>query len=1413
MAQRASPRSPNVRFGSRSDVYQQQSPASRRASDNYANWSRNAGSPNTPREGTVYRPNDYTLERTHSVGTKIDFSGLRDVPTGPRRSISEINTPCISEINAPCIFISVRYMPKEQSMMRHLNRMLGNLRPDDIVIDDDGWNLIYDDSPAGHKRLTRCHERFHRELLFNQYELFMQCFPNGKPPRPRHGVDFLVKGRADRSSGFFHSPHQHLSDMPPTKFAGFEGPQTAHPKPIKSLGTRDVVPSSTPVETSAHALTTSQALSRDFFGHSSEGPHPHEHVLTGLNASQLSLRSDRDETGSIASGVTPSDSSRTVKRDKCHRCSGDAPPGASKLVRCSTCPRQYHRRCHQDPVIPAHLVDDHTWRCARCVKKGRTQKETPKLDTSKTSSKLEQSTRKADDLLGRSNHEEQAEQSSGHAPVAMETNDAPNVEAEVFRSDSKSPQNESDSHAEMKSNAKPCATEDDPLLSDADALVAQSFAAAEDQPHSKARPQKPGKLKITRTKLTPKPPHTETRQPQREKTVDQDATPMADSPAVQSSNHVEPAEPVARNSVADLRALAHDRHQMAIKSGTEGHFVSEEQRVRHVSSSDTARSSLAQQSSNECRLPQQPEKSAISSIPPSSSKHTSEREIPESPDEVRRGGLARETMASDPRLLARLNSAVSQPHTERASAASPMQTEKPSAGPRGPSAVDRCSMCEKKIPQGPSRGNKLCSGCRKKVAAAAEAKSVEAKIAPLTSASPVHKSVVPVANMGACPQKTSGRADLGDHGIENAVNDQNKGATPQPNDRPVRIDKGLVGAPAKAANSVEPTPKTTKVDGDGDTQMQGALSQEPKRDDAIINPLAIQILGELQFSPTVQMQLREDPFMSEFKIHQLKRILMEIETARTDEKVLASGLAAAIATIKNGSLPPEQALNSPNTANIGNTDPTGNDAIHDGVPNKRLKFIKSVVGDSSDRPVGSRLILVAMALGSIATHRMQANHIMEWIANTVPTYKKGEGNWASRISAMLSQGRLTDSGGGYWREEDWQEGDGGKPKGRWYQLLPEKMDEMWTWCPVLKEPLSPQSRRDARARKATQTPAVKQVQRASGSLQSSAATSTSAPVTPMSNTSGSVSIYCSSFVMEDDGKRVKSTATETTRDDDMGIDEEGPKTTRGKKRKQQSFPEASDPFTPEKRDSSSDDDEPLSARAKRRRGETLSQDRTTKLRMVQHHTPISKEVEGLEADATAAQSAARRDAVNRAAVNSNIAFTTSDNRAKSGPVTLRLNGTRKSSLAGLSNREATVEHEHLATSLYKEWPEFLQQASDEHDKLAEISKRPKKKQVFGRPASNAHLQHHKPLSGPATIPSNMSPEKRSRTMTDPTPDDLWPWENPEVDHTRKECKSLEEFFDFPQNMIPIISEGQLAYRDGTRTDDGRLPRAREIFKP
>ena len=100
--------------------------------------------------------------------------------------------------------------------------------------------------------------------------------------------------------------------------------------------------------------------------------------------------------------------------------------------------------------------------------------------------------------------------------------------------------------------------------------------------------------------------------------------------------------------------------------------------------------------------------------------------------------------------------------------------------------------------------------------------------------------------------------------------------------------------------------------------------------------------------------------------------------------------------------------------------------------------------------------------------------------------------------------------------------------------------------------------------------------------------------------------------------------------------------------------------------------------------------------------------------------------------------------------------------------------------------------------------------MFGKPALCSRLRVREPSVEVHAIPVNVSPEKRTKLFIDP--DNPCPWEK-DASSTPEEFGSLDEFFDFPANVIPIISEGQLAYRDGTRNDDGRLPRAREVFKP
>jgi len=69
--------------------------------------------------------------------------------------------------------------------------------------------------------------------------------------------------------------------------------------------------------------------------------------------------------------------------------------------------------------------------------------------------------------------------------------------------------------------------------------------------------------------------------------------------------------------------------------------------------------------------------------------------------------------------------------------------------------------------------------------------------------------------------------------------------------------------------------------------------QQPAAPAPIINPLAAQILGDLQFTSSAQQVLSADPSISEDKLNNLKRILASDEGARTDIAVLAAKLGAS----------------------------------------------------------------------------------------------------------------------------------------------------------------------------------------------------------------------------------------------------------------------------------------------------------------------------------------------------------------------------------------------------------------------------------------------------------------------------------------------------------------------------------------
>jgi hypothetical protein len=1287
--------------------------------------------------------------------------------------------------------------------------MLGiDFKPDVIDPDEKGWYLVYEDSPAGLAKLTRCFKRFNNKLLFSEYKLSMQCYPNGKQPRSLQDIDVPDSGGPKCSSA-----SQLLHERPDSpgipRLTGFKQSQLTYPKPVENLESKIDAASPSPEKADTIVDHLSHALPDNLSNHASDLMSTNEVPPMGTSTSLLSLRSDRDETGSLGSGVTRSDGTR-IKRDRCYRCNGESVPGSSILVRCSTCTRQYHKRCHQDFPIPTNLTETSAWSCASCVKKKeRASKEILKEDSQKPPSKHEQVVSKANSVLDNAPDNSPSEMPDDRGPVVTNVDEVPIAQVQLLRSDSKSPQHDIQQQSVPTTNTKSSTGDEHAVLSDADDLVAKSFAAAEVQSRSRAQLQKSGKLKITRTKLQPKPPNMTAQQSQSENQPELNGS-SKDSPATALSDTATSAASmngaVGRGSASDLRALAHERHQTAIKNGAEGYFVSEEQRLRHNAPENTPRFTPARQSLGKIVEPQKPSSMVPRSSAPAIAKHVTERnerEIPESPDEV---SCSEASSSKDPIVnprklaLTRPTEIASAPLPQNNSDVIPTQDEKSATlmRPRAPSAVVRCQNCQKTIPKGPTGKNKLCSGCKRDAAAAIGSNvPVDARAVPLTSTAPLQTSFAPVANTGHSPQTVIAPPKLVAQSEKVIESDQKRNGLSKSahgsgrvscdtcckhntscshNDifaqAPTALGYNQQGTGATASGT--PTRDTTSGEVEKASLAQDAEHPAPIRD-FVHNPLAAKILGELQFAPTVQIQLREEPSMAESKIVLLKQVLDENDDAKTDVLILATKLAEA----------------------------------------RKLSFIKSVVGDSGDRPMGARLILVAMALGSTCSRRMQAPGIKEWIASTIPGYKRREGNWESRISAELSQEKLSPSGSGYWREEEWQVGEGGKPKCKWYRLLPEKEDEMWTWCPVLKEPLSPSARREAQK---TTKSAVKL---ATAAVRTITAASTSGLATPKSGTNGPVSIYCGSFVPGEDGKLHNTNSEEAAGDDAMDIDElmgnESPEPLRGLKRKHPSRSKMTESFTPDQKDYSSSEDEPLSAswKIKRRRGGTLLQARTQSP-ATQQQTPTNRRSQDemkLEPGVSTVDSAERGEDAHDDPDGASKSSGTSAGRGKAGLVILHLNGSRRPSTADYYNHYFAAKRVQLASSLYNEWPEFRQHGSDEHDKLAEIQKRPRKKQLFGKLASHPQVRFETDLSAQTFATNNFSPEKRSRTrMVDPRPDEPYPWENPDNDPTRKEYTSLEEFFDFPDNMIPIISEGQLAYRDGTRTDDGRLPRAREIFK-
>ena len=132
--------------------------------------------------------------------------------------------------------------------------------------------------------------------------------------------------------------------------------------------------------------------------------------------------------------------------------------------------------------------------------------------------------------------------------------------------------------------------------------------------------------------------------------------------------------------------------------------------------------------------------------------------------------------------------------------------------------------------------------------------------------------------------------------------------------------------------------------------------------------------------------------------------------------------------------------------------------------------------------------------------------------------------------------------------------------------------------------------------------------------------------------------------------------------------------------------------------------------------------------------------------------------------------------------------------------------EYSTDNVLETWHDYGLSSNKQNDTIAKAKGRPTRKKRFGKQDPWTEIETREPLEESAS--NGRSPAK---AISNHLNYELrYPWQA--IEDKVVHVETIEELFNIPQNPMAIIHEGQLAYRDGTRNEDGSLPRAKVIYK-
>ncbi|KAI6798470.1 hypothetical protein KC363_g2508 [Hortaea werneckii] len=453
------------------------------------------------------------------------------------------------------------------------------------------------------------------------------------------------------------------------------------------------------------------------------------------------------------------------------------------------------------------------------------------------------------------------------------------------------------------------------------------------------------------------------------------------------------------------------------------------------------------------------------------------------------------------------------------------------------------------------------------------------------------------------------------------------------------------------------------------------------------------------------------------------------------------------------------------------------------IKRKRRNFTDgNFPGNSHARAKGSYIRLIGMALCDSPDHRMQLRGIAAWIAENIPSYDLGDGNWEHGLDVTL-RAHVGDKGKMMFKMIDFKPGidDDSHGSKEWYQMHETLANTHERWDPNLKQAVSPPS---ASFEETTGAVGASQQSKASG--HEHGVRNDDAP-----NDYHYMEASLAGALKDRSGQAQSAKSLKGS----IGSHQDGPSATDIPNSPKHVDP---DDNTASKNTKAGEDseDEPLDT--------------------------VRRRYAAPEAQMKAPEEIGRMQGLPRSNQRPNKP-TIAPEESGSEEGTLSKTNTWQSPTRGAADDDRSLfelakQDEQDGTdstlSLFDEWPAYRTAGQiDRKAKMAEIKNRPSRKAMFGKPALYSRLgSQEASQSGHAMNRiENVSTEKPSEKQAlsaravahsiDPFP----------VERNVVYYDTPEEFFGLPHHLVPVMYNGQLAFRDGTKDPSSRVRKAQAYF--